>query len=352
MRILGNRAIVIGLIVLILGGLLAYKKWLTPRKVETVPVTTGPVVFAKQNLLPRTVVTKEMLEVKRKEKREIPEGVLTSMDAAVGSVVGPDVIEAGTMLDKRMLAGKLRDVGLAYLIPPFMRAMVLEMGSEPSFHNQIRVGNRVDILATFNDEYTRTLVENVEVLAVDNVVDPYSLDIRGPYTDDAKRQRKAYNQTHRDKPIPEPPPPPPSLVVAVRPQEAEALSLATATATLDFILRPMSQEQIVVETGTPGFAGGPAAEGPATRQEAFLARHKGITLDDLAPPLTKKTTPPRPVIYNPPPPTRAIPKGPPPQILSPPTPKVEVKPPTPQGHQIEIITGREHRTVTVPEPGI
>jgi len=355
MRILGNRPIVIGLIILIVGGLLAYKKWFTPHQAPTVPDTTGPVVFAKQNLLPRTVITKEMLEVKRKEKKEIPAGVLTSIDAAVGSVVGPEVIEAGTMIDKEMLAGKLKDVGLAYLIPPFMRAMVLEMASEPSFHNQIRVGNRVDIIATFDDQYTRTLVEDVEVLAVDNVVDPYSLDIRGQYTDEAKRQRKAYNQSHRDKPMPEPPPPPPSIVLAVRPEDAEALSLAVNTATLDFILRPMSPEQVVIEAGAPAGEGGPvpAGEGASGRQKAFLAQHKGITLDELAPPLAKKSTaPPRPVIYNPPRAAKNIPSVPP-QVLTPP-PKVEVKtpPPQPKGHQIEIITGSEHRTVTVPEPGI
>jgi hypothetical protein len=122
---------------------------------------------------------------------------------------------------------------------------------------------------------------------------------------------------------------------------------------LDFILRPMPEEQIVVE---PGAGPQPVSleEGPVGRQKAILQRHKGITLDDLAPPLAeKKQAPTGPkILYNPPP--HSTPPPPKKLVMPPPTKLPEAKPttPAPQGHQIEIITGSEHRTVTVPEPGI
>jgi len=365
MRILGNWSVRIGLVLLLgAGGFWLFTKLQKPPPPP--PPTTVSVVVAKVDLYRRMVLTKDMVEIKEIAIKDAPETALKNIEDAVGFIVGSadtavQVVPAGTVLESAHLLGRLKDLGLPYLVPPFMRAMIIEPKLVPNFHDVIRPGNRVDVVATFENEYSRIVLENIEVLAIDSEVNEIKLDIRGQNTEAAQRQRE--QAAEKGETVQAPPPPPPSFALALTPDDAERLALALASGSLDFILRPMPEEGLPPSLDgsllTSAVEDGSQPATPAQGRE-------GMTLADIAPPIAKKReekttgggrpappqwTPSRPAL---PPAPRNIPVFPPAQLQLPTVPAA-VQPmaqPAPPTLEIEIITGDQRRTVQVPKPEI
>ena len=362
LRIFTNRAILIGMILVLVVGAIAYNKWFKPEPPPP-PPTDVDVVTAKVLLLPRMVLTKDMVETTKVDKKEAPETAFGTTDAVLGQIVGTKA-EPGEILEEEDLLGKVTDLGLPYLVPPFMRAVVMEMKLEPNFHDQIRVGNRVDIIATFEDEYTTTLLENIEILAIDNKVHTISIDVRGSNTEEAQQDYERRRQAAEDAGEAEPPPPPeppPSIILALTPEDAETLWLAFSNASFDFVLRPIPDEEVLVTFPPGGVEGDVEVDDLAPKPPRRI-----LTLGDLVPALgeeraarprgvqqvvTPPPPPPPPRPYPGPPPLPPLPPTPPPPTTLPPVPPQPVVEERPM-HEVEVITGNQRTTVAVPKPEI
>jgi hypothetical protein len=177
------------------------------------------------------------------------------------------------------LVGHITDVGVAGALRPGMRAMMVPLANKPTFHDLVRIGDTVDIIAAFDQQESRTIVEHVRVLAVDVFGKDYpttSLAQRGPYkapshsvenaassapagtapeansTPPAEGTPAANGAAPAPTPTPTPTPPPaapaPAITVEVTPEQANRISLAQNTgAALDFIIVP--RETPVIAAG-------------------------------------------------------------------------------------------------------
>ena len=187
---------------------------------------------------------------------------------------------------------------------PGTRALILPLPGKPTLHDLVKIGNSVDIIAAFDGQESRTIVENVRVLAVDvfaNDYPPVKAAMRGAYK--AEPQGRAIAPASApgaapgasgaasnavpdsvppaDNPTPTPapqnlPPLDPALTLEVTPQQAAAIQLAQSSgAPLDFLVRPAlpgnrsSEVTLVSDDGTPGAA--PLTNGVTKRQIAPYA---------------------------------------------------------------------------------
>lgn len=187
---------------------------------------------------------------------------------------------------KSDLVGHITEVGVAGALRPGTRAMTVTLANKPTFHDVVRVGDTVDIIAAFDQAESRTIVESVRVLAVDVFGKDYpqtSIAQRGDYkapqrsirtanpaspggnnaggaantastpaTPDASGQPAAAPAgpapapTPTPSPTPPPPRPAPALIVEVTPDQANRISLAqNSGGILDFIIVPFEAPIIV-----------------------------------------------------------------------------------------------------------
>lgn len=332
--------------------------------------TTATIVTAAEVIQPRTVITEDLVKEETVSVGATPDTDIISKKAdCIGSVAARLYLPRNPIC-KSGLYGPVSKVGLPWLIPPFKRAVVLPINPEEQLaYALIRPGDHVDIVAALDvgalgggagaqagakggeekgggtgvKVYSRTILENVPVLAIDQSIGDYKLALRGPGSAAAQQEydnkMKDYNALPPAKkgegegktPPPKPPPPPPSsLIVAVDPKECEQLALLDPKL-LAYALHPM-----------PG--------GEWVAPEVPRKKRKGTTLADLAPDLVKEA----------PPPAKAAPVAPPPL---PPTkgPIIVVKkggaekrkpppPAQPTVYSMEVITGSSRKTVEMPKP--
>ncbi len=108
----------------------------------------------------------------------LPAGVATDMQDVVGRVVRNPIQKGEPILDVK-LAPRGAKNGLAGLIPSGMRAFTIQTPNvAANVAGFLLPGNRVDVLLTLNGDdgttgggITVTLLQNVEILGVDNLVD-------------------------------------------------------------------------------------------------------------------------------------------------------------------------------------
>lgn len=123
-------------------------------------------------------VTAESVAARKYPKDLVPAGVLTTLDDAVGRAALAPIVKDEPVLDGK-LAPKGAGRGLASLIKKGMRAITVQTPNVATgVAGFIVPGNRVDVLMTFNESGRElagpgaiTLLEDVEILAVDQSVD-------------------------------------------------------------------------------------------------------------------------------------------------------------------------------------
>src|SRR5262245_34437733 len=141
---------------------------------------TVPVVVASADIPRFTTVTPEMVTYRVCPKDLVPPGALTQIDEAIGRVSYLPLVKDEPVLDGR-LAPRGSGRGLAAVVPKGMRAFTIQTPNISSgVAGFILPGNKVDVLLTLtnpgaNDETgggsTVTLLQNVEILAVDQRVE-------------------------------------------------------------------------------------------------------------------------------------------------------------------------------------
>ena len=278
-----NRKILFGL-ALIVGAALFYRAFLAlshlgasksvpvaqngaPVAVQTVsaPAPSGRIAYAAVDIPANSIVTPDMLVLKPNTGPS-SKGFLTDIEAQGNGFITRRDIPAGSQIRPDAdFIGHVSQTGIAGLLAPGERAMIVPIANKPTLHDLVRIGNYVDVFAAFDGQESRTLVENVRVLGVDVSANDYpnvNAAMRGPYKA-APQSRPAASEATAPSvgvaapangnsgaapggvtPTPTPAPanaphPDPALILEVSPRQAAAIQLALASnATMDFLVRP------------------------------------------------------------------------------------------------------------------
>jgi hypothetical protein len=242
---------------------------LQPVSTPSVPMG-GASAVALEDIPERTIITAEMLDMRPLPSDEPSAEFITDLPSqAVGFITRRPILKGERLRRAPIdLVGHITDVGIAGAVRPGMRAMVVAIPNKPTLHDLVHVGDYVDIVAAFEQQESRTIVQNVRVLAVDVFGRDFpqvKVGMRGDYKAEPRgvgvanppsppavvgapvSTGAAAPAAPAATPTPAPPPPPnsaparpePALTLEITPDQATALSLSLASnAPLDFILHP------------------------------------------------------------------------------------------------------------------
>jgi pilus assembly protein CpaB len=148
-----------------------------------------PVVVALAEVPRGRILTSDLVRTRDYPKDLVPEGAITRAEEAIDRTVVMPLAKDEPLLDAK-LASRTAGRGLAPLVPPGMRACTITTNVASSVAGFILPGNRVDVLLTISDTNrsgfamgpavnydatgggsTTTLLQNVEILAVDQRVE-------------------------------------------------------------------------------------------------------------------------------------------------------------------------------------
>ena len=145
-----------------------------PGRKETVSV-----VVADKDIPRFTLITRELLSTREYPKDLVPPGSVTDMAEVEGRVATAQLRHGEVILDTKFSA-KGAGRGMSVAVPVGMRAFTIRTPNIASgVAGFILPGNKVDVLLTLVDARTEvtggatttTLLQNIEILAVDQVID-------------------------------------------------------------------------------------------------------------------------------------------------------------------------------------
>lgn len=213
---------VVAILAAVVAGVALYSFLNLLSKPAEVPKTT--VVVAAQDIAANTTVTEAMLTYSKLPTEAVLPNAEADLQQVVGKVLKSDVLAGEQIVSQRLVqVGESTPSGtLAYLIDPGMRAITISVDLTSGVSDMIKPGNHVDLIAQYvltktdatgklvQEQAAKLLVQNVKVLAVDNVMD---------------KTGKASDQSYS------------SITLSVTPDQAVELSYVEQTGTLRAILR-------------------------------------------------------------------------------------------------------------------
>jgi len=105
----------------------------------------------------------------------VPEGVFYDKEELIGKIASQKMLPGDLVMDGRLVE-KLEGSRLSALIAPNKRAITVRVNDVAGVAGFLLPGNRVDVLATRIDTNrratTRTLLQNIKVLAIDQKANP------------------------------------------------------------------------------------------------------------------------------------------------------------------------------------
>jgi Flp pilus assembly protein CpaB len=240
----------------------------TPNEVQTVSQnSSGMSAVALVDIPARSIITRDMLEMR-------PTAQNASEADTANYITDPGTQAVGFITSRRItpnqrvtradLVGHITEVGVAGALQPGRRAMVVPILNKATLHDLVKVGDYVDIIGSYDGQESRSIVQNVRVLAVDVFVNDFP-QVSGSQRGDHKAAPRGVatanpasppGATPSSPPAPgqpapaatatpapasdaPPPRPEPALTLEVTPDQATAIALSQASnSVLDFILRP------------------------------------------------------------------------------------------------------------------
>jgi len=193
------------------------------KRAESPPVPTNEpvlrtkgvtVVLAATDLMPRTLLTPELLE--EREVRSAPEGVFLSKDEAVYRLT-LTFIRKGEPIFRQHVTPPLKETSAAYLIPPGQVGIALTVSRSETVP-PLRAGDYISIHAVFAGMKVRTIVPRAMVLAVNNQIGEVSLAVSNPPVPSQQTSQQSQTSPPEKEQV--------NLFVALSPQEAKAVALA------------------------------------------------------------------------------------------------------------------------------
>jgi Flp pilus assembly protein CpaB len=200
----------------------AKKKGAAPVVVQK--AETRSVVYSKLPIQANTVVKEELIQVKDVPLDLIPPGAFFDKAEVIGKYAAR-CVEAGELLTNTKIKPKDQIGGMSFRLSPGMRAIPLSVASpEQASGFLINDGDFVDLLLT-DGSGTRTIVQNVKVLAF------FASDRPTDQTDGIRRP--AGNVA----------------VFEVTPQQAEALVQVATMGSIRMVLRGIKDKQVARTKG-------------------------------------------------------------------------------------------------------
>jgi Flp pilus assembly protein CpaB len=261
--------------------------------------------IALMDLPERSIITRDMFRLEELPEGAAPSSYVTNLDAnAIGFITRRRILK-NERLRPGDLLGHISEVGIAGALSPGTRAMILPLPAKPTFHDLVKIGGYVDVIAAFDGQESRTIVESVRVLAVDVFGSDYphqaSVAMRGAYKAPPRKSgtaapatpagstpgaaQPAGNTATPGQPAPpaeeeksdQPPPAPtPAITLEVTPEQANRISLAqNSGGALDFILVP--RPQFVVPGATTGTASARVASVTRAQLAPYAEAKKAAT---------------------------------------------------------------------------
>lgn len=144
---------------------------------------TTSVVIAASDIPANTPITEAMVKTLELPQQAIAGGAITDKSQIIGKISKTEIFAGEQLLNAKLVsAGKSDGKTLAYAIEPGMRAITIAVDETSGVAYMISPENHVDIIAEFvkttaaadgssssSVSYTTMVLENITVLAVDNV---------------------------------------------------------------------------------------------------------------------------------------------------------------------------------------
>jgi pilus assembly protein CpaB len=174
------RTILIAVLALTFGGSAAVGVNLLYNQAPSAPAETTAVVVAADDIGRGTLITPDLVTIRQFPKDLVPLGAMNRVEDVLDRVAFHPLVKDETLLET-MLSAKNAKGGLAGIVPKGMRAFtILTPQVASSVGGFILPGNKVDVLFTMSSNnanditggaVTTTLLQNVEILAVDQRLD-------------------------------------------------------------------------------------------------------------------------------------------------------------------------------------
>ncbi|HXG42070.1 MAG TPA: Flp pilus assembly protein CpaB [Dehalococcoidia bacterium] len=224
-----------------------------------------PVLVARQAIGPGSTISADMVEVRQVPAAVAVDGALRSPELAVGRVALLP-ISAGEQVQARDVAAPSvtaasvsTDMPLSYVVPPGMRAVSIPIEEATAAGGLVRPGDRVDVIGVFdvtfyglsgnpsestdfNNFLSMTVLQDVEVLAVAQAVEPVV-----PSAGQGSGGQAPRVPVEQVKPNPKAA----TITLAVTPEQAQRLAWALSNGELRVALRRFGETgEVPVYPGT------------------------------------------------------------------------------------------------------
>ena len=130
-------------------------------------VSASMVAKARAYIPERSIITPEMLVMVPAGPGADNSAFVTDLQTQAVGYITARPITANATLRRADLLGHISDVGIAGALLPGRRAMIIPISNKATLHDLVRIGDRVDVMASFDQQESRLVAEDVRVLAVD-----------------------------------------------------------------------------------------------------------------------------------------------------------------------------------------
>lgn len=191
---------------------------------------TEMLIIAKIDIPPKTEITRDMIQLKEIKKDSLPPSYFTEEQKVIGQIAKETVYMGEAVVPERLADEAFRSQHLSYTIPKGYRAIALQYNPVMGVGGFITPGDYVDVIGTYEPDYnstnsdlSKTILQNILVLAVDRNSDPQSV-------------------SSDQQPIS-------TITLAVKPEQAEKLTFTEERANIRLLLRPLNENNITSTKG-------------------------------------------------------------------------------------------------------
>ncbi|MGB9690019.1 Flp pilus assembly protein CpaB [Thermogutta sp.] len=196
-------------------------------------VEMKPIVVAAEDIPMGDPVKITQIKLEDWPKSKIPEGALLKVEDVEGRRTKTKIYKGSPILDAQLLEKGAVDAGAAPWIPKGYRVVSVKVDPVSGSASMLRPSDRVDVVVHFPampskgipKDYTRTILQNVKVFAVD---DKYAL------TGEEKNQKSIQAKT---------------VSLLVTPEQAEILTAATELGQIRLVMRGLGDNDPVETKG-------------------------------------------------------------------------------------------------------
>jgi pilus assembly protein CpaB len=212
---------------------------------------TQPIFVAQNDIALGEVLTSQLLKLEQWPRDKIPNGAISKIEDIEGRRSRTKLYAGEPILENRLLGKGASEQGATALIPKGYRVVPVKVDLVSGGGSMILPGDRVDVLVhvvrdpsrEISETVTRTILQDIKVFAVDDVVD--------------LEKDKGPSKTIAAKTI--------SLLVT--PEQAVKVMLATQMGIINLVMRsPEDDQQTANIQARPGELLGAAAKGERSKE--------------------------------------------------------------------------------------